>query len=96
MKEAGSGTITRLREEPSTLVVEADILSRMDVAADPETSDELLTMLSRDRSDFVRRAVAENPVTPPHVLDLLTTDEDENVRFAAAETLSAVYYCQAI
>lgn len=51
------------------------------LAADPDTSPDLLESLAGHKSEEVRSAVAENPATPPETLFRLAGDEDEGVRW---------------
>ena len=58
---------------------------RVNLAADPNTSTEILTRLSEDEDSWVRWGVAENPNTPAEILNRLSKDKDQEVRWGVAE-----------
>jgi hypothetical protein len=57
---------------------------RKDLAQNPNTPPETLTLLARDENEDVRCYVAQNPNTPPEILTLLARDKDGDVRWGVA------------
>ena len=53
---------------------------RIDLAQNPNTPLEILTLLARDENWGVRCRVALNPNTPPEILTILARDENKWVR----------------
>lgn len=66
----------------------ADINRRMTLAADNQTSKDILYYLAeKDPSPKVRRAVAENIAMPVHASTILASDREADVRLALAKRL---------
>ena len=63
------------------ILEEKDPQQRMEVALNPNTPPEILTILARDVDEDVRCDVALNPNTPPEILTILARDEDGDVRY---------------
>ncbi len=57
---------------------------RKDIAENPNTPPEILTILARDKDWDVRYEVAWNPNTPPEILTILARDESVGVRYGVA------------
>jgi hypothetical protein len=57
---------------------------RKELAKNPNTPPETLTILARDEDSDVRRGVANNPNTPPETLTILARDENSDVRWGVA------------
>ena len=57
---------------------------RKDLANNPNTPPEILTILARDEDWDVRCRVAQNPNTPPEILTLLARAENRYVRYGVA------------
>jgi hypothetical protein len=53
---------------------------KLDLAKNPNTSIDVLEVLSRDKTWTIRRRAALNPNTPVDVLKDLATDKEERVR----------------
>jgi len=60
------------------------IEDKVDLADNKRTTKKILTILSTDKSWYVRCRVACNPNTPIDVLKKLSTDEDEYVHWYVA------------
>jgi CheY-like chemotaxis protein len=60
-------------------------LIRLVLAGNPHTSESVLTQLSTDSDERVRRRVAENENTPASLLKILATDASTEVRISAAD-----------
>jgi hypothetical protein len=60
----------------------------LQIALNPATSVEQLTILAQDKNDDVRRCVASNPSTPENVLKSLSLDEDRYVQSDVASNAS--------
>jgi len=56
---------------------------KLELARNPNTSQELLQVLATDKYPYVRCWVARNPNTPQETLKVLATDEDSDVRCEA-------------
>jgi hypothetical protein len=57
---------------------------RKDLARNPNTPPEVLTILARDEDYWVRCGVARSPNTPPETLTILARDKDWGVRCGVA------------
>lgn len=57
---------------------------KMDLARDPATSSEVLSVLAEDGDSAIRECVAMNPAAPEDVLAKLSADPDSNVRIQVA------------
>ena len=67
------------------ILEEKDPQQRMEVADNPNTPPEILTILARDEYWSVRYGVARNPNTPPEILTILARDENDYVRWGVAQ-----------
>jgi hypothetical protein len=56
-------------------------MNKFELAQNPNTPPETLTILARDEGVGVRCSVADNPNTPPEILTILARDEDGYVRY---------------
>jgi hypothetical protein len=65
-------------------VTKLSIQERKDLALNPNTPPETLTLLARDEDLSVRCRVALNPNTPTETLTILARDEDWGVRWSVA------------
>jgi len=61
----------------------------MEVAENPNTPPEILTLLAQDEDWDVRRRVAQNPNTPAEILTILARDKDGIVRYGVAHNPNA-------
>lgn len=61
---------------------------RRDVAQNPNTSQETLSILATDENYEVRWEIARNPNTPHETLSILATDGNPDVRRGVAENLN--------
>ena len=59
-------------------------MNKFELAQNPNTPPETLTILARDEGVGVRCSVADNPNTPPEILTILARDEDSWVRCGVA------------
>ena len=57
---------------------------KIDLASNPNTPIEILTILSIDKDYYARYYVANNPNTSKEVLTILSTDEYSGVRYYVA------------
>jgi len=64
---------------------------RIQSAANPNTSPDVLEVLSNDQDPEIRCAVAWNQSTTPQILKRLASDEDEIVRFCVSGNLNASF-----
>ena len=69
----------------TTDLTKLTIQERKDLARNPNTPPEILTILARDENLNVRWRVARNPNTPPEILTILAQDKDEYVRWNVAQ-----------
>ena len=60
---------------------ELTLNQKNELARNPNTSLELLTLLIRDKCSIVRWHVTDNPNTPPKTLTLLAKDKESYVRY---------------
>jgi hypothetical protein len=65
-------------------VTKLPLQEREDLAYNPNTPPEILTLLARDENYYVRCVVAQNPNTPPEILTILARDEVWSVRWRVA------------
>ena len=56
---------------------------KWELANNPNTPVDILTLLSNDKSWFVKSWAAKNPNTPIDMLTILSKDEDDYVRCCA-------------
>lgn len=78
----------RYTTDPKTLAVLASDLNdnvRMEVAANPNISKDILITLAEDNSNEVRAETAANAKTPVDVLTVLASDSDKHVRWRVAQ-----------
>ena len=61
------------------------IFSKQSVASNPNTTLDVLKMLSEDESDYVKKSVADNPNCPSDILDKLSESNNEHIYKAIAE-----------
>ena len=73
-----------LEEDPEELSHSRDWHVRRKLAWDPDTSEKILSFLSRDTVQWVREAVAGNASTPVSILARLAEDSSGFVRAAVA------------
>ena len=66
-------------------VTKLSIQERKDLALNPNTPPEILTLLAQDKDWGVRCGVAENPNTPPKTLTILARDKVAYVRRYVAQ-----------
>jgi len=66
-------------------VTKLPLQERQDLADNPNTPPEILTVLASDEDWGVRYRVAQNPNTPPEILTILARDKDEDVRWGVAQ-----------
>jgi HEAT repeat protein len=66
-------------------VTKLPLQERKELAQNPNTPPEALTLLARDENSSVRWRVAQNPNTPPEILTILARDENWNVRWGVAQ-----------
>jgi hypothetical protein len=66
------------------------IMQKNELASNPNTSPETLTLLADDEDSVVRFWVAKNPNTSPETLDRLANDENYLVRRAVATNPKAL------
>ena len=59
-------------------------MNKIELAQNPNTPQETLSLLATDEDYYVRCGVAANPNTPQETLSLLATDGDYNVRWVVA------------
>ena len=59
-------------------------MNKIELAENPNTPQETLSLLATDEDYYVRWAVAQNPNTPQETLSLLATDEYFYVRCGVA------------
>jgi len=78
-----------LKEVNTPDVTKLPLQERKDLASNPNTPPEILTILARDEDEVVRRRVADNPNTPPEILTILARDEDYDVRCRVTENPKA-------
>ena len=64
-------------------------MNKLELANNPNTPPETLTILARDEDSYVRYSVAQNPNTPPETLTFLARDEDYWVRCGVARNPNA-------
>jgi hypothetical protein len=57
------------------------VWERLEVARNPNTPPETLTILARDKNSGVRWWVARHNNTPPEILTILARDKDWGVRY---------------
>jgi len=69
----------------TTDLTKLPLQERKDLARNPNTPPEILTILARDENLNVRWRVARNPNTPPEILTILAQDKDEYVRWNVAQ-----------
>lgn len=78
------GNLDKLSNETIRFLVQhGDEGIKWEIAANPKTPGDILTMLSQDQGDFVRWEVATNPNTPEDTLTKLSQDQNPNVRIEA-------------
>ena len=65
-------------------VTKLPLQERKELAQNPNTPPEILTLLAQDKVSSVRWRVSDNSNTPPEILTLLAQDEDWNVRWKVA------------
>jgi hypothetical protein len=66
-------------------VTKLPLQERKDLAYNPNTPPEILTILAQDKDGAVRYRVAYNTNTPPEILTLLAQDKDWIVRCGVAK-----------
>ena len=60
-------------------------MTNLELAADPNTTPEILKTLATDDDYYVRYWVARHPNTTPEILKSLATDGDHSVRYWVAQ-----------
>jgi hypothetical protein len=73
-----------LKEVNTPEAAKLPLQERKELALNPNTPPEALTLLARDEDSWVRYEVASNPNTPPETLTILAQDKFWDVRWNVA------------